>query len=102
MKSLFQPFLIAARSQTHRSDICDHFLICGVDINVQGKTSGNSALMVAVENKNIFMVKYLLEKNINKDLKNVKGKTALDIAKDMLKEGKHSEELEKIIELLSA
>ena len=106
------PFLLAASFS--KENICEIFLKWGANINVQGKEYKNSALHLAVKNVNLKMVKYLLEKGINKDLKNNEGETALDLAKEKLDNNtnikeedsetsiQESEILQKIIDVLSA
>ena len=54
----------------------------GVDINWKSLLEGNTALHVAVSEKQNELLKFLLEKGADASLKNNEGKTPLDVAKE--------------------
>lgn len=54
-----------------------------IDVNKDNELTGNTALMIAVQNADVYTFKLLLSAGADTTIRNVMGQTALDIAKRM-------------------
>lgn len=72
-----QAFFNAAR--TNNQEVVELFLSAGININ-HTDSSGMTALMSAVDAGQLLMAKYLIERGAAIDARDVKGRSALDIA----------------------
>lgn len=94
------PLIIAAQNDC--KDVVK-FLLDQPNIKVNNVFCGNTALMYAVNNCNVFVVEQLMNKGADLNVKNKEGFTALSIAKEKLSEQLSDEQkqsLYKIIDIL--
>ncbi len=69
-------------ASTGEADILQDFIKRGIDINITDLSRGDTALIKAAKFCRIAMAKILLENGADKNIKNQKGKTPLDLAKN--------------------
>ena len=79
-------------SQANRITVMEYLLEHGADINATTRRFNETALMWAAAKGQVEAVKLLLNKKADKKIKNKKGKTALDIAKEL-----NRKEIERIL-----
>ena len=76
------PNLLCDAISKDQTDIVTLLLDSGVDIDALSPDSGHTALMVAARRLNEDMVELLLKRGADLEIKDGKGRTAIDVARD--------------------
>lgn len=74
--------LIALAASSHSVGVVDVLIRAGMDVNNQELSSRNTALHIAVAERQYAIVEALLAAGARKDLRNAKGKSPLDLARE--------------------